>query len=70
MVKGTILHRTGCERPRKRAPVVDESPAVQLGRRGGQARAKNLSAERRSEIAKAAIRARWDRVKEAKEAIG
>ena len=37
--------------------------AVSLGRRGGlkggQARAKSLSAERRAEIAKAAAKARW-----------
>jgi len=30
-----------------------------LGRRGGQARAKNLSSHRKSEIAKQAAAARW-----------
>lgn len=35
--------------------------AVELGRKGGQARAKKLSKKRRSEIAKKAAKARWDR---------
>jgi hypothetical protein len=33
--------------------------AVELGRKGGTARAKNLSARRRREIAKRAAGARW-----------
>jgi hypothetical protein len=33
--------------------------AADLGRRGGEARAKKVSAERRAEIAKRAARARW-----------
>lgn len=33
--------------------------AVALGRRGGEARAKNLSSRKRKEIAKKAARARW-----------
>jgi hypothetical protein len=33
--------------------------AVQLGRRGGQARAKKLGVRRRSEIARKAAKARW-----------
>ncbi len=33
--------------------------AVELGRMGGQARAKNLSKKRRAEIAKKAAKARW-----------
>lgn len=33
--------------------------AVELGRKGGKARAKKMTAERRSEIAKKAARARW-----------
>jgi len=33
--------------------------AVTLGRKGGQSRAKKLSPEQRSEIAKKASRARW-----------
>ena len=35
--------------------------AVELGRRGGQARAEKLSKKRCAEIAKKAARARWDR---------
>ncbi len=33
--------------------------AQELGRKGGQARAKKLSKERRAEIAKKAAKARW-----------
>jgi hypothetical protein len=33
--------------------------AVELGRKGGAARAKNLSAKKRREIAKRAATARW-----------
>ena len=33
--------------------------AVELGRKGGQARAKNIKKSRRVEIAKKAARARW-----------
>ena len=33
--------------------------AVELGRKGGQARAKKLSKKRRAEIARAAAAARW-----------
>jgi len=35
------------------------SAAAELGRKGGKARAKNMSAERRSEIAKNAAAKRW-----------
>lgn len=35
------------------------NPAAELGRRGGQARAKNLTAEQRAEIAKKAAAGRW-----------
>jgi hypothetical protein len=38
--------------------------AVALGRLGGKARLKKISAERRREIAQRAIRARWDKRKE------
>ncbi len=37
--------------------------AVELGRRGGQARAAKLSKKRRAEIAKKAAEARWQRTK-------
>jgi hypothetical protein len=33
--------------------------AVALGRKGGEARAKGMSAKRRKEIAKRAAKARW-----------
>lgn len=36
-----------------------DKAAVSLGQRGGKARAENLSAKKRSEIAKTAARARW-----------
>lgn len=35
------------------------SAAAELGSKGGKARAKNMSAERRSEIAKKAAEKRW-----------
>ena len=35
--------------------------AVELGRKGGQARAKKLSKKRRAEIAKKAAQSRWGR---------
>ena len=35
--------------------------AVELGRKGGQARAKELSKKRRAEIAKKAAQSRWGR---------
>lgn len=42
-------------------PTLEEwhNAAVTLGRKGGQSRAKNLTPEKRSEIAKKAARARW-----------
>jgi hypothetical protein len=36
-----------------------DPPAVALGRKGGKARAKNLSANQRSKIAKKAPKSRW-----------
>lgn len=36
-----------------------KSAAAQLGSKGGKARAKNMTPERRSEIAKAAAQKRW-----------
>lgn len=38
-----------------------DQAAVELGRKGGQARAKKLSKKRRAEIAKRAAKARWER---------
>ena len=40
--------------------------AVQLGRRGGQARAKTLTKAERRAIATKAVNARWDRWRQAK----
>jgi hypothetical protein len=40
-------------------PAADLQSPVARGRKGGTARAKSLSAERRREIAKIAARARW-----------
>jgi hypothetical protein len=38
-----------------------KSAAAELGARGGKARAARMTAKRRTEIAKAAARARWKR---------
>ncbi len=38
-----------------------DKAAVELGRKGGKARAEKLSAERRREIAQKAAKARWAR---------
>ena len=42
-------------------PIYDgkDAAAVSMGRRGGKARAANMTAERRSEIAKTAANKRW-----------
>jgi hypothetical protein len=42
------------------APAIDMQSPVARGRKGGMARAKSLSPERKREIAKAAARARWE----------
>jgi hypothetical protein len=42
-------------------PTVKDSAAVALGRKGGRARAKSLSAKKRTAIARKAARARWKR---------
>jgi hypothetical protein len=42
------------------SPVDERDPAaVAMGKKGGKARAENLTAEQRSEIAKAAAATRW-----------
>jgi hypothetical protein len=38
-----------------------ESPAAELGRKGGKARAEKMSPERRAEIAKKAAQKRWEK---------
>ena len=40
--------------------------AVALGRKGGKARLQKISAERRSELARKAVTARWAKVKKEK----
>lgn len=37
----------------------EDTPAAALGRKGGKARAKSLSAEKRREIAEKAAKTRW-----------
>jgi hypothetical protein len=44
------------------APEPDKDPAAAaMGRKGGKARAENMSSERRAEIAKKAAQERWKR---------
>jgi hypothetical protein len=50
------------EKPRRKSNVV-KSAAQALGRRGGTARAKSLSAEERREIASKGGQARWRKAK-------
>jgi hypothetical protein len=47
------------EEPDDRKEVPAPSPAAQLGKLGGAARARNLTAEQRAEIAKKAAAKRW-----------
>ena len=49
------------ECPQEPAPTPEEQhkAAVALGKRGGQARAKRLTAEQRKEIARKAAKTRW-----------
>jgi hypothetical protein len=49
------------EEPDDREDVPAPSPAAQLGKLGGAARAKALTAEQRKEIAKKAAATRWGR---------
>ena len=52
------------------ASMAKKNPAaVALGKRGAKARMKKMTPEQRSEVAKQAIKARWDRVKEEKAAV-
>lgn len=44
--------------------VIEEAPQSKGGKKGGKARAEKLTAEERSEIAKKAAKARWDKEKE------
>jgi len=53
--------------PKMRGKILAMAPknpaAVSLGRRGGHARAKKLTAEERSESARKAVEARWEKQK-------
>ena len=54
------------EEPKYEPEEEEKNPAaVELGRRGGKARAEKLSKEERSEAAKAAAAARWHKHSEA-----
>lgn len=44
---------------KKKIPSVKNPAAVELGKLGGKARAKSLTAKQRSEIAREAVNARW-----------
>lgn len=46
-----------------------ETPAAQMAAKGGKARAKTLTPERRKEIARKAVQARWDKAKNGTSAI-
>jgi hypothetical protein len=64
----SIVDQATSDKP-KSDPYEGKNPAaVELGRlggsKGGKARAEKLSADERSEIAKRAARARWDRSEE------
>ena len=50
-------------RLRRGQPSLSET-AKQLGRRGGQARAENMTAEQRRDAARKAVQARWAKVKQ------
>jgi len=48
---------------KKDAMARKDPAAVALGRRGGQARARNMTAQQRKEAARKAIQARWAKAK-------
>jgi hypothetical protein len=54
---------SGKIKPPARNPDGKSQAAVQLGRRGGQARALKLGVRRRTEIARKAAAARWKKQK-------
>jgi len=53
-----VMQEATGQRPKEKKPG-EPTPGRPGGLKGGKARAARLSAERRSEIAKAAARARW-----------
>ena len=54
-----IAHRVVAAVTREEPEEVPDARQVESGRKGGEARSKKLSPERRSEIAAAAAEARW-----------
>lgn len=44
--------------------------AVEMGRRGAKGRMKKLTAQQRSDLARAAVNKRWDRVRELRASRG
>jgi hypothetical protein len=54
-----VRQAVGLETPAEPALDGKDPAAKALGRRGGKARAKKMTAERRTEIAKSAAMARW-----------
>lgn len=65
LLAASIVRMATAAEPAEARPAEKNPAAVELGRlggsKGGKARAAKLSAKRRSEIAKNAARARWQR---------
>lgn len=59
----SILQQVTGDKP-KVVPTKKNAAAVELGRRGGEARKNKLSAERQKEIAQEAARKRWGKPSE------
>lgn len=59
------------EEPKEEPPQEKNPAAVELGRlgglKGGKARAESMTPERRSEIARKAVQARWEKARLAEE---
>ncbi|HEY3698305.1 MAG TPA: hypothetical protein VGK97_03170 [Spongiibacteraceae bacterium] len=64
----SIMEQATGEKPIESAPKEKNQAAVELGKlggkKGGAARAKSLTAERKAEIAKRAADARWNKKKQ------
>jgi hypothetical protein len=63
ILTGVKMLKKAAARLRRRQPSLSET-AKQLGRRGGQARAENMTAEQRRDAARKAVQARWAKVKQ------
>ena len=59
-VSGAAVKAMRIAKGEKEKKLPGRSAAAQLGRRGGEARAKKLSAKRRREIARSAATKRWE----------